>query len=1057
MGNIDLSSIPFYDLEKTGARIKEILNKAESSNDAMVFKGVIITPSDVWDNIVPANKWSAGWTWKIGYKMNSSDDLYGFAPSGSTEFEIGDLLIATKDHPEIAVGYSNIESLNDYFVLISANTDGSVTSAEFESEDGEIPVFSGANGRVIKKSGTNIERIFGDKEVVIGLNESVPENAIPSICDFKINPTTQPVYYCPSDKKFWTTTDNNLSDSEIPLATTKGFIVVKDKGGVEKYRKEIPEVISVSGISDEIHPTQIIKKWSAKKYITADPSINESITGGSSSKINRLFTFEFSEEDFCDTGLPLKLDDIPFCSTAIYRYNRTSIENTSGGHLWGGEVPRGVFYWDEETSKYYLKIRTSNYNGNPFKYTKFYFYYQIETHVIDDEFYLAMGLSSDDVVEFEYDASEFDIFIENNLLYNSNKNSDANLVTSIDLAPALEISVPTSILGTMQGFPTTAKILNRGVVGRTSISSGGGDYSWIGDGDGTTDYTTIIQNKIDEIYSIDGKGTVYLGKGTYPINGSLILYDDVSLIGVSIRETVIEQHADNTHAIVLSGSYITVGNLSIRLVGECTELTGCVYINSDNRSGDNFNSLYPENIYVQHANIENVYLSGNYKFDKDDEGNRYVGDTYNTYKGCGILGFGMYFNYANINNCNCYYLYSGLYTSAGSCVINIDATFCHYAVLDGGGYNTYNIIGHSYYTNDKDGNTISMSDAVVYVTDGHCNNFNIMTYDQQWYKKLIHFSGMSADNKYLIVFGGQTCFSNNVTGIDDRSIDIYVEDFGRGNRAIAPFKDTPYHIGSRFFDISGQTSLKPFDMVVNNALAGAGIWGSITSNIEWDETNLSLKDVCRYPKENYAKNVLASIVSTVSPSVDSPIEIKIDCSNRTIQGFNNIVIQFDHRHVAEDFVVYINENQDGTYDKVIGVTGNVDSVYYYMCHQNNSNISDFKIVITKALQIDGFTYQDSAYRDYTIDYNPNGLIGIVNIGAVADDYCGRSFLGECGGTLYGDLNMADGTYLKLGMTTELPEASEEYRGRQIILKADAGDKIYTCLYNGNDYEWKTNN
>ncbi|MBQ8540582.1 MAG: hypothetical protein IJ435_03800 [Clostridia bacterium] len=113
-------------------------------NDAMVFRGVIF---DNISAILSANNWHAGWTWKLGV-ANDYDTLYYKSPA----VEVGDMLIAIQDAPKSELGLGN-ESINDYFIVMQGNVDGAVTSAETSSEDGEIPVFSGTNGRVIKKSG----------------------------------------------------------------------------------------------------------------------------------------------------------------------------------------------------------------------------------------------------------------------------------------------------------------------------------------------------------------------------------------------------------------------------------------------------------------------------------------------------------------------------------------------------------------------------------------------------------------------------------------------------------------------------------------------------------------------------------------------------------------------------------------------------------------------------------------------------------------------------------------------------------------------------------------
>lgn len=167
MGNIDLSALSFANLERAAEEIRNILAKANSSqlysleekaklaslpkDNAMELKGVLYTGDDIMA-LVASNEWHAGWTWIVGGGF-SSDDTAGFSPNGSYYYEIGDVLFAIKDHPEETILPQNA---NDYFVVTQKDIDGAVTNTETASEDGIIPVFSGASGKKIKKTNVNI-------------------------------------------------------------------------------------------------------------------------------------------------------------------------------------------------------------------------------------------------------------------------------------------------------------------------------------------------------------------------------------------------------------------------------------------------------------------------------------------------------------------------------------------------------------------------------------------------------------------------------------------------------------------------------------------------------------------------------------------------------------------------------------------------------------------------------------------------------------------------------------------------------------------------------------
>jgi hypothetical protein len=97
-----------------------------------------------------------------------------------------------------------------------------------------------------------------------------------------------------------------------------------------------------------------------------------------------------------------------------------------------------------------------------------------------------------------------------------------------------------------------------------------------------------------------------------------LVYNNTKIIGDG--HTIIEQRTNNTHAIILNGSHITLRDLTIKLAGECTEITACIYANCNNIEGGKRNELYPENRNVWYCSTDNVTLLGSYGFAWDANG-----------------------------------------------------------------------------------------------------------------------------------------------------------------------------------------------------------------------------------------------------------------------------------------------------------------------------------------------------------------------------------------------------------------------------------------------------
>lgn len=616
-----------------------------------------------------------------------------------------------------------------------------------------------------------------------------------------------------------------------------------------------------------------------------------------------------------------------------------------------------------------------------------------------------MGVSSGDTVTFAVDDSDWKIYVDGGLF----KSPDS---TELYGLPSGYIFIPRNATDACDGMINAARMLNN------SDGASGGDttvqgYSWIGEGDGTTDYTSKIQSKLDVLHSISNGGTVYLGPGTYPINDSLIVYSNTTIIGCGIK-TAITQTTDNTHAIILNGSDITLEDFCIRLNGACTELTACVYANSNNPNGDDG---YPSNTHVNNLTMDNIFMSGKYTFEYVD-GKPILGDVYNNYKGVGIMCEHLYFNYAHVDNVNGKYLMATVCNGGGGNYYNITSEYCKYAVYVGGINCQYFINGHSYYVIDSTDGYVSMSDYVVY-EEGHYNKYSISLYDSQHFKSYFYFDGRSQNNSYTINDNYASTNCNNVSdGINEKGQrECAVVDLGRANIHVAAYQNIPFAIGHITKQISGLESIAISDPAIRNALSGAGVWGNISSNVEFDNYGITLSEVCRYPSEkvgHVSYTNVPYIVSKVAASETNPVEIEIDISNRPVYGQIGFFIQFDHRYVASDFAVSYDTTGDGTYNLSLDIKNSARVTAYQLNNQDQPyKIYRIKFTFTKPLQIENFTYENSGFVPYTINYNPDGLIGICNIGMTVNDYAGRSFLGECGGSLYGNVDMHNNTFKNL--------------------------------------------
>jgi hypothetical protein len=865
------------------------------------------------------------------------------------------------------------------------NTVGYYDTPEIKSLSGTNYFWTGFGENTVSNASNDLGK------VILRLDEPAPEDTIPSICDFMFTPTTPEAAYGLFDSPFFG--GGEFSGDEVPVLTTKGTLSVRDADGNVKYSKYVEPMFNTRGVSDVLTHKGLEKKWSKKFYLNKEPvSITHNPPSYSGPPDAYIFTWEFDESEFVNTGIPAKIHDIPMASPCFIN-NDKSENNVNTQELWYGEPYPAFFSYNAETGKYTLTARGvqgASIIHQLTNYSKVHFYYQLETPYTTP-FNFAMGIDAGDMITFDVDLADNQPYID---ALNNFKNHSVE--------PSITAFVPRNVEDAMDGMNNAARMLN------TTNAATGGDatvqgYSWIGEGDGITDYTVQIQSKLDELHSISNGGTIHLGSGTYPISKSLIVYGNTQIIGEG--HTVIEQRADNTHAVIWNGSNIRMCDLTIALAGACTELTACIYANSDNVQGRNRDERYPENLYVQYCSTSNITLKGTYGL-LWEGGYQYLPDAMLTYRGVGIFGQ-MYFNFYDGNGLICSHLYAGVYYGGGGNNYRLYVTDSRFAVHGGGGNNIFDINGHTLYGYGSDGQRIIATDYVFYGTYAESNTIRIYFYDTQYSKGLVYFDGTCKSNKYM----GDSSNSELANGDSDYWDSGYtaVRDYGRGNAGIQPYPEKFAGVGSHLYGISGLPIWNTqFNPSVHNAISGAGIWGTITSNKEWRSNGIGLSDVCRYPKDTLKIYFgLASAICEASPSEESPIEIIIDISDRPVTNYQGFWIQFDHRYVAEEYTVSFDTTNDGVFNLLAAtIKGNNEAVSYKFNYQKPSLlVYRIKISITKALQIPDFKYRNESYEETITNYNPDGLVGIVNIGMPSNEAYGRAFLGECGGSLYGDVDM----------------------------------------------------
>lgn len=898
-------------------------------------------------------------------------------------------------------------------------TDGKIQIGEhlIIETDGNVEIDGEVNVKKIIETAPNL---------TINLNDTVPSTALPSICDFEFKPTTPLCVYDLANQKVLI--NGPFNGDEVPFLTTQGDLIVTNENSEIKIKKRIDSLININrngwNVSDKLTQDGVYKAWSKKFYLTKDHYVSRQDFDYGNAQNSR-YVFEFDESEFAETGIPAKLDDIPVATPCFYTGNNA--QAWLNDRIWGGQPFPLKFSYNKETGKYIMTIRGFGKDLLFYQmtlYSKAYIYYQLETPYIDNDF-MAMGLEKGDTITFENDYSYIQKYLDASNFFHSGPSGGA--LTNSDTTPTFSATTPQSIADALVGFSNASKILNGG---QATSQEAAQDYSWIGDGDGTTDYTSTIQNKIKELSSLSDGGTIYLGNGVYKINNFIEIPDNIKIIGTG--NTIIQQTNKYSHVIVISGSNITLKDIKLKLyvmsadekdnLQYNNDLTACVYINSNNsKSSENYTDKYLDNIYCKNLLMDGVHLLGSYGF-RYINGKPTVSNDYEHYRGCGLIQHYLFFNYATLKNVHISGMYHGLHGVGGSNDITIFCDNTKVMVYGGGGYANLNIFGHSYYDTDENGTTISMSDEIGHFTELEQSTVAEYVYDVQWCKNIFVFEGSTMNNRYIVAQTAGVTYYGNTLPPQGRKLEKYIVDYGRGNRPIENYQNKPYHIGSKYIELTGLTSFKYNDAITQNALAGAGVWGTITSNDLFNKGFLTLNEICRYPQEtqdgNHSPTNFYSIISEKTPTLENPIEIIIDISERPIHALPGGFIQFDTDHIASDFTVSFDTNNSNTYGSEIFVKDNIDTTWHYIPIQSLfQKIYRIKLTITKALYIPKLKYQTSDYTDFEIEYNPNKKIGICNIGMVEADFVGRTFLGECGGNMYGDYDLHNHTFKNLALPT----------------------------------------
>lgn len=118
------------------AATKQYVDNSFAASDAMIFKGILNGAAST--SYTPAA--DRGHT----YKVATAGKINGI------NVEVGDILICTNDSTAAATS-SNVNTIKNNWVIVQTNLDGAVIGPAGGVDDGNIAVFDGASGHIIKK------------------------------------------------------------------------------------------------------------------------------------------------------------------------------------------------------------------------------------------------------------------------------------------------------------------------------------------------------------------------------------------------------------------------------------------------------------------------------------------------------------------------------------------------------------------------------------------------------------------------------------------------------------------------------------------------------------------------------------------------------------------------------------------------------------------------------------------------------------------------------------------------------------------------------------------
>ena len=131
-GTVTLAADPSQNLE---AVTKQYVDRLIAGIKENSTPGIV----DGTDNTIPTTDYKAGQMWRVSVAGTYVGQ----------KCEPGDLIICLKDYAEEGAS-------NDDFLVVQANIDGAVTSSTNASTDGNIVVFDGITGKIIKDSSVTI-------------------------------------------------------------------------------------------------------------------------------------------------------------------------------------------------------------------------------------------------------------------------------------------------------------------------------------------------------------------------------------------------------------------------------------------------------------------------------------------------------------------------------------------------------------------------------------------------------------------------------------------------------------------------------------------------------------------------------------------------------------------------------------------------------------------------------------------------------------------------------------------------------------------------------------